>query len=147
MCPPVSAAMFKNAPPEGDTIAGTFIPGGTKVGICWWGLSRNKAIYGDDADMFRPERWLQADGERLERMEKTNDLIFSPGRWQCLGKSVAFLELNKCIGEVCPPQTLTFDVAKCYSCFATLTSNSLIQLGRGNLSTQEFLSSRTCLFE
>lgn len=57
-----------------------------KVGICWWGTSRNKKVYGEDADVFRPERWLETSPEELEIMEKINELIFSPGKWQCLGK-------------------------------------------------------------
>jgi hypothetical protein len=33
-------------------------------------------------------------------METTAELAFSPGRWQCLGKSIAFIELNKVLVEV-----------------------------------------------
>ncbi|TVY71193.1 Cytochrome P450 monooxygenase mpaDE, partial [Lachnellula suecica] len=93
--PPIASAMFKLPPPGGDTIAGFRIPEGTKVGIAWYKVGRKREIYGEDADVFRPERWLEADAEKLERMERTNDLFFAPGRWGCLGKGLAILVLNK----------------------------------------------------
>ena len=105
MWPPVSASMYKNPPPEGDTIAGKFIPAGTKVGVCWWAISRNKEVFGDDADVYRPERWLEAPAEKLDAMEKTKDMVFSPGKWQCLGKPVAMIELNKVFFEVSQPSS------------------------------------------
>lgn len=100
MYPPISSVMFKHSPPSGDVIAGIRIPGGTKVGLCWYGISRNKESYGKDSQVFRPERWLEAEGEALERMERTNDLIFSPGRWGCLGKGLALMTLNKVFVEL-----------------------------------------------
>jgi hypothetical protein len=33
-------------------------------------------------------------------MEKTNDLVFAHGRYQCLGKNVAMIELRKVFVEV-----------------------------------------------
>ena len=33
-------------------------------------------------------------------MEKNNDLIFGHGKYQCLGKNIAFLELNKIFVEL-----------------------------------------------
>jgi len=32
ICPPVSGLMDKEVPPEGDTVDGVFVPGGTKIG-------------------------------------------------------------------------------------------------------------------
>lgn len=63
-------------------------------------MMHNKSIYGPDANLFRPERWFEAEGARLEQMERNNDMVFMPGRWQCPGKSIAFLELNKVFVEV-----------------------------------------------
>jgi cytochrome P450 len=63
-------------------------------------MHRNIDIFGADADIFRPERWLEAQGEQLQMMERNNELIFGYGRFQCLGKNVAFMELNKVFVEV-----------------------------------------------
>jgi len=51
-----------------------------------WALSRNKDIYGEDADLFRPERWLE-DEKRARALEKY-DTFFGAGTFQCLGKLV-----------------------------------------------------------
>jgi cytochrome P450 len=65
-----------------------------------WATHRNKAIFGEDAEVFRPERWLEATGETLQRMERTIEVLFGSGRYGCLGKSVAFVELDKFFFEV-----------------------------------------------
>jgi cytochrome P450 len=101
MHPPAIAPFCKVAPPQGDTIDGYYIPGGTSIGACQKALQRNKDVFGPDADAFRPERWLEADEETLRRMEKTVDLVFGWGRYQCLGKTIAWIELKKVFVEVC----------------------------------------------
>lgn len=99
--PSAAGLILKDAPPEGDTLPdGTFIPGGTAIGQCSWGIHRNKAIYGEDAKLFRPERWFEAKGEQLARMEKTNQMIFGHGLYRCLGENIAKLELNKAVFEL-----------------------------------------------
>ena len=55
----------------------------------------SKQIFGDDAEVFRPERWLEAEPEQLGRMNSVDDLIFHSEKYQCLGKSVALMEYNK----------------------------------------------------
>ncbi|KAM0421938.1 hypothetical protein ACHAPD_000379 [Fusarium lateritium] len=98
--PPVAGLMSKQVPPQGDTWKGQFIPGGTKVGYCAWGIFRREDIWGSDAGEFRPERWLDSEPEKLKEMEGALELIFSYGRWQCLGRPVALMELNKIYVEV-----------------------------------------------
>jgi cytochrome P450 len=36
--PPVAGLMAKRVPPEGDTINGMFVPGGTQIGYGAWGI-------------------------------------------------------------------------------------------------------------
>jgi hypothetical protein len=95
MWPPATGLMSKLAPPEGDTFNGVFIPGGTEIGQCAWSIFRSKKIFGEDAAIFRPERWLQAEGEKLEVMERTLGLLWGFGKYSCLGKNIAIMELNK----------------------------------------------------
>ncbi|EAQ90212.1 hypothetical protein CHGG_02147 [Chaetomium globosum CBS 148.51] len=99
MMPPASGVFFKEVPPGGDTIDGKFIPGGTQVGSNIMAIHRSKRIYGQDAEIYRPERWLEAEGEQLARMNNTVDLIFHSGRFQCPGKGVAWMEFNKIFVE------------------------------------------------
>ena len=57
-------------------------------------------MYGEDADMYRPDRWVQASADQRKRMDRTVNLVFARGRFECLGKSVALMELNKLIFEL-----------------------------------------------
>ncbi|KAK0388572.1 hypothetical protein NLU13_4815 [Sarocladium strictum] len=98
--PPVAGLMAKETPPQGDTWKGVHIPGGTRIGYCAWGIFRDKEFWGVDAGDFRPERWLDSDTTRVKEMDSTLDLVFSYGRWQCLGRPVAMMELNKVFVQV-----------------------------------------------
>ncbi|KAK3347287.1 cytochrome P450 [Lasiosphaeria hispida] len=98
--PPVTGLMSKNVPEGGDSFNGSLIPEGTKIGYSAFGLSRNRAVWGNDADVFRPERWLRATPDKLREQEAALDLVFGYGRWQCLGKNIALIELNKVFVEL-----------------------------------------------
>lgn len=98
--PPATGMFPKEVPRGGDVIDGVFVPGGTQIGFAVYGLHHSRKIFGEDADVFRPERWLEAQGERLARMNGAAELIFHYGKWQCLGKPVALMELNKIFVEV-----------------------------------------------
>lgn len=91
---------FKTVPPGGDEISGYRLPAGTQVGMNVWGALRSKEFWGDDADLFRPERWLGVAESRLAAMTECLDFQFGYGRYQCLGRPVVFMELNKAIPEV-----------------------------------------------
>ena len=100
ICPPATGALSKKVPPGGDTFKGRFIPGGVEIGQCAWGLQRSTEVYGEDSMIFRPERWLAAEGKKLARMESSLGLIWGYGKYSCLGKHIALLELNKVLFEV-----------------------------------------------
>jgi cytochrome P450 len=100
LMPPASGGLFKQVPPGGDVIDGMFIPAGTQIGSSVMAVHRSTKIYGPDADIFRPERWFEAEGEQLARMNSTVDLIFHYGKYQCPGKGVAWMEFNKIFIEV-----------------------------------------------
>lgn len=42
-------------------------------------------VYGSDAEVFRPERWIEANDEERKTMEK-NLLTFGSGNRVCIGK-------------------------------------------------------------
>jgi hypothetical protein len=62
---------------------------------------RLKNIFGEDADVFRPERWLEAGEEERKRMEGVVGLCFGWGKYSCLGRRVAEVESGKVLVEVC----------------------------------------------
>jgi cytochrome P450 len=98
--PPVTGFMSKTVPAGGDTLNGVFVPAGTTIGWSPFGLMRSEKIWGKDARVFRPERWLEATGEERSRMDGLVEMCFGYGRYQCLGKNIALLELGKVFVEV-----------------------------------------------
>jgi len=87
--------------PKGDTHNGVYLPPGTEVALCAWNMHRNNTkVYGEDAHIYRPERWLEASPERLAIMEEAFHLVFGFGRFRCLGEGIAKIELNKMFFEM-----------------------------------------------
>ncbi|GME66327.1 Pisatin demethylase [Neofusicoccum parvum] len=97
--PPITQLRERMVPAEGDWHDGRFIPGGTFVGLNAWGLQLNP-VFGDDPEVFRPERWLVDDQARLRQMEQVQQLIFGHGTTKCLGIPIAMMNLNKIFVEL-----------------------------------------------
>ena len=66
-CPP----MERVVPPPGLLAKGYFLPAGTIVSIPYYAAHRNTQVYGPDANVFRPERWLDADPDTLKLMDRS----------------------------------------------------------------------------
>ena len=64
--PAVGLNITRLVPPEGAEIDGHRLPGGTRVALNGWVLHRNK-VFGDDFEVYRPERWLEGDAKMMER--------------------------------------------------------------------------------
>ena len=68
--PAVGMLLERLVPEGGAMIAGKWIPEGTIVGANPWVLARDKKVYGEDADVYRPERWLNPNEKLLKLMER-----------------------------------------------------------------------------
>lgn len=90
----------KVVPPQGEVVQGKFIPGGTVVGMNIAAMLRSRELFGSDAHLFRPERWLGVPEDRRDEMERQVEAMFGYGRWMCAGKPIAFMELFKAFFEV-----------------------------------------------
>ena len=104
--PPQTALNSKEVPQGGAKIHGFHLPGGTQVAVNIQGITRSKTLFGPDADVFRPERWIEAeavDPDRYKEMAAAVELIFGFGKYQCLGKVIAAVEMNKVPVEVSFP--------------------------------------------
>ena len=99
MHPAVGLLLERVVPSGGAELGGVWLPEGTVVGMNPWVAARDKATYGDDADGFRPERWLEADEEHLKVMDR-NFLAFGAGPRTCLGKNISLLEMSKLVPQV-----------------------------------------------
>lgn len=105
--PPTGGLLAKQVPAEGDTIEGYFVPGGTILGFSQFAVHHSPTLFGPDPLAFRPERWLhtsrggdEPSWDKIKEMEKNNELVFGYGKYSCLGKPIAFLELNKIFVEL-----------------------------------------------
>ncbi|ETS74965.1 hypothetical protein PFICI_13449 [Pestalotiopsis fici W106-1] len=98
--PPLSQLRERVVPAGGDTLGGFHLPAGTFVGFNGWGTQLNTEVYGDDAKLFRPERWIAADEDRLREMHACHSLIFGHGATKCLGMGMAMMEIPKVIFEL-----------------------------------------------
>ena len=102
-------------PLGGDTLLGYHLPGGTEIGHNIPAAMQMTELWGQDVEVFRPERWLEAEAdlERLRELVAAVELIFGSGKYQCLGRLIAQTELNKVIVEV-SAQDSRFHAGRCW---------------------------------
>ena len=76
------------------TILGQYVPKGTKVILCPWGVNHSKELWGDDAGEFNPDRWM-APGQTNSGGAVSNYafLTFLHGPRSCIGSKFAMAEL------------------------------------------------------
>ncbi|KIW12773.1 hypothetical protein PV08_07960 [Exophiala spinifera] len=100
--PSVGFILPRQVPQGGCTIAGKFLPAGTRIGMNPYVIHRNRDIFGEDAEYFRPERWLERDGKMMNRYM----LQFGQGSRICAGRHISVMEMNKALVEL----IRTFDI-------------------------------------
>ncbi|KAI6089631.1 cytochrome P450-like protein [Hypoxylon rubiginosum] len=104
---PAPGLPFERVVPEGGVdICGEFIKGGTIVGCNAWVIHRRTEVFGDDVEVYRPERWLvdetkdrEQELARIRRMRNTM-MQFGMGPRICLGKHIGLMEMYKLIPSV-----------------------------------------------
>ncbi|KAJ2903621.1 hypothetical protein MKZ38_009564 [Zalerion maritima] len=98
--PAVGLNITRHVPPEGVELpdGGGFVPGGTVLAINGWVLHRDTRTFGQDADVFRPERWL-GNEEEARRMDRYM-FQFGGGAHLCIGRNLALLEINKVVPRI-----------------------------------------------
>ncbi|KAI1164733.1 cytochrome P450 [Nemania serpens] len=94
--PATGLPMERVVPEGGATISGYFFPAGTIVGINAWVAHRNTQVFGEDADEFRPDRWLISDHDKLAAMNH-QWIPFGMGSRTCIGRHISTLEISKLI--------------------------------------------------
>ncbi|ETS80172.1 hypothetical protein PFICI_07701 [Pestalotiopsis fici W106-1] len=93
--PAVGLNITRHVPKDGIELDGVVLKGDTRVAVNGWVLHRHKETFGQDADVFRPERWLE-DEEKAKKMDRFM-FQFGGGAHVCIGRNLAILEINKVI--------------------------------------------------
>jgi len=72
---------------------GVFIPEGTEMAASMLAINRDPSVYGPDAEVWNPYRWIECSKEKLLEMDK---YLYSFGYSSriCLGKPIAELEIE-----------------------------------------------------
>ncbi|GJN90092.1 hypothetical protein Rhopal_003091-T1 [Rhodotorula paludigena] len=92
--PAVPWVLPRVVPKGGAVIGGRYFAGGVHIGMSPYVVHRTAEAFGPDADVFRPERWLEASDEERRTFER-NLITFGSGNRVCVGKNVALMELTK----------------------------------------------------
>lgn len=71
MHPPFALPFERVVPKGGVTVLGHFIPEGTAIGGSPYVVNRHKGTFGDDAEFWRPERWLEKDDAHKKKLESS----------------------------------------------------------------------------
>ncbi|KAJ7935986.1 cytochrome P450 monooxygenase [Mycena leptocephala] len=77
-------------PDGGLVVCGHAFPAGTVLSVPSYTIHRLPAVWGDDPEAYRPERWFEAD--KIAAMQKTFN-PYSLGPRACIGRNLAALEL------------------------------------------------------
>ncbi|KAK7983582.1 hypothetical protein PG989_010984 [Apiospora arundinis] len=94
--------LWRVVPEGGATISGQYFEAGSVVGTNIWVAHYDRDAYGNDVDVFRPERWIEAekeDPELFRRME-ANYMAFGLGSRTCIGRHISTLEMYKLVPEL-----------------------------------------------
>jgi cytochrome P450 len=69
--PPTGFILERIVPSGGVRLCGQHTPEDTVIDVNAWVLHRNSAIFGHDADTFRPERWIDSRAKKIKEMKRS----------------------------------------------------------------------------
>ncbi|RYP29546.1 hypothetical protein DL767_006674 [Monosporascus sp. MG133] len=98
MHPAVGTILPRVVPKGGMTLGGYYFPEGTHIGTNAWPLHYSEAVYGPDADQYRPERWLGAKSEL--GYKESMMFAFGGGSRTCIGRNITLLEMTKFLPQL-----------------------------------------------
>lgn len=105
--PATGLTLERVTPPQGVTVCGQLIPGGTIIGCNAWVIHRDARTFGDHPADFRPDRWIvERTKEQQKRME-SSILTFGAGARTCIGRNISLLEIYKFV----PAFLMAFEVS------------------------------------
>jgi len=91
-----SLGLPRIVPEGGLTIVGQILPAGAIVAVPSFSIHRDKEVWGEDVEMYRPERWFERNQADIQKTFNP----FSTGPRACVGRNFAFLELQIIIASL-----------------------------------------------
>uniref|UniRef100_A0A8H7XWB7 Cytochrome P450 monooxygenase n=1 Tax=Psilocybe cubensis TaxID=181762 RepID=A0A8H7XWB7_PSICU len=91
-----SLGLPRVAPQGGITVADQYFPPGTVLSVPSYSIHRDKKIWGDDVEEYRPERWFERNQADIQKTFNP----FSYGPRACVGRNLAFLELQIIVASI-----------------------------------------------
>lgn len=80
------------------SINGTFVPKGTTLWISPWGINRSQKLWGENAEKFVPERWIDSATGKANNHGGVSsnyaNMTFLHGPRSCIGEKFAKAELR-----------------------------------------------------
>lgn len=147
--PAVGLNITRLVPPEGAELDGKRFPGGITLAVNGWVLHRDTATFGEDAEVYRPERWLEdvEDAKRMERYMFQVSILLSTLASSWCHAPILISVLCRCslaVEAMCAsggtwPSSRSTRCAR--GCYATTTSSSSGR-ARSSRRTPPFLSCR-----
>ena len=99
--PPTPVNLPRYVAEGGMVIGGVWVPETVEVAANPHLIHRNRDIFGQDVDSFRPERWLENTEQR--RLMEKYDFAWGYGSRRCAGKSIALMDSHKFVLQVSSP--------------------------------------------
>ena len=83
-----------------DGASPVFIKRGTVLTTSFYALHRLPELWGLDADLWKPERWLRDGGDKLIKVGHWTFLPFGGGPRVCIGMQLALTEVGYAVGRI-----------------------------------------------
>lgn len=99
LTPVIGISLPRTVPKGGMNIEGHQLSEGDVVGMNPWIVHRDEELFGEDAEEFRPERYLEASESQRHAMEAMSLSFGGPSR-SCPGRNLAWLALNRTLAAI-----------------------------------------------
>ncbi|KAI0059656.1 cytochrome P450 [Artomyces pyxidatus] len=111
---------------KSDWIDGIYVPKGTQLSIPIRAINTNPNVWGPDAEVFRPERWLD-----LPKAYDPNFSVMSfiAGPHACIGKTMSILEMKAVIATM----VVNFEFAPAYAGQVAVPNSAITMKPADNL--------------
>ncbi|KAI0359964.1 cytochrome P450 [Trametes cingulata] len=97
---------------DGEYVSEVPVPKGTLVVLNFRACNTNKALWGEDAETWRPERWLEPPPREVEEARipgiYSNLMTFGAGSYSCIGFKFSQLEMKVVLTTLV--RTFSFDL-------------------------------------